>query len=82
MPGWPSFDADIVKLATMANTAARQPAHSVADSSNGKVPTVGICMGDIGTPSRILAGKFGRRSRSPRFITSGRWRPGSSASRR
>ena len=24
-----------------------------------KVPTVGICMGDIGTPSRILAGRFG-----------------------
>ena len=24
-----------------------------------KVPTVGLCMGDIGIPSRILAGKFG-----------------------
>ena len=24
-----------------------------------KVPTVGICMGDIGIPSRILAGRFG-----------------------
>ena len=24
-----------------------------------KVPTVGICMGDMGTPSRILAGRFG-----------------------
>ncbi len=24
-----------------------------------EVPTVGMCMGDIGTPSRILAGKFG-----------------------
>jgi 3-dehydroquinate dehydratase/shikimate dehydrogenase len=23
------------------------------------VPTVGLCMGDIGTPSRLLAGKFG-----------------------
>jgi 3-dehydroquinate dehydratase/shikimate dehydrogenase len=26
---------------------------------NSKVPTVGICMGDIGTPSRILAARFG-----------------------
>ena len=24
-----------------------------------KVPTIGMCMGDIGTPTRILAGKFG-----------------------
>ena len=24
-----------------------------------EIPTVGMCMGDIGTPSRILAGKFG-----------------------
>ena len=24
-----------------------------------KVPTVGLCMGDIGMPSRILAGRFG-----------------------
>ena len=24
-----------------------------------KVPTIGLCMGDIGIPSRILAGKFG-----------------------
>ncbi len=24
-----------------------------------KVPTIGICMGEIGTPTRILAGKFG-----------------------
>ncbi len=26
---------------------------------DSQVPTVGICMGDIGTPSRILAGRFG-----------------------
>ena len=24
-----------------------------------KIPTVGICMGDIGTPSRLLCGRFG-----------------------
>jgi 3-dehydroquinate dehydratase / shikimate dehydrogenase len=28
-------------------------------SRKSKVPTIGLCMGDIGTPSRILAGKFG-----------------------
>lgn len=51
-------DADIVKLATMCN----QPHDSVRMlqlMQRSKKPTVGICMGDIGTPSRILAGKFG-----------------------
>ena len=52
------LDADVIKLATMAN----DPHDSVrmlqlVRSSN--IPTVGICMGEIGTPSRILAGKFG-----------------------
>ena len=28
-------------------------------SRRSKVPTIGLCMGDIGIPSRILAGKFG-----------------------
>ena len=53
-----AHDADIVKLATMAN----QPhdnlrmLHLIRSS---QVPTVGMCMGDIGTPSRLLAGRFG-----------------------
>ncbi len=53
-----SKDADIVKLATMANDPHDnvRMLHLVRSS---KVPTVGICMGEIGTPSRILAGKFG-----------------------
>jgi 3-dehydroquinate dehydratase/shikimate dehydrogenase len=52
------LNADVVKLATMA--------HSPHDNlrmlrliKNSKVPTAGMCMGDIGTPSRILAAKFG-----------------------
>jgi len=52
------LDADIVKLATMAN----QPHDNVRMLElvqRSKVPTVGLCMGDIGTPSRILAGRFG-----------------------
>ncbi len=53
-----NLDADVVKLATMAN----EPHDNVRMLElvrNSSVPTVGICMGEIGTPSRILAGKFG-----------------------
>lgn len=49
---------DIVKLATMAN----QPHDNLRMLQlvrGSRVPTVGICMGDMGTPSRILAGRFG-----------------------
>jgi 3-dehydroquinate dehydratase/shikimate dehydrogenase len=53
-----SLDADIVKIATMANSA-HDNLRILQLIQNSKVPTVGICMGDIGTPSRILAGKFG-----------------------
>ena len=53
-----SKDADIVKIACMANSP-----HDVTRIlrliENSEIPTVGICMGDMGMPSRILAGKFG-----------------------
>jgi len=52
------LDPDIVKIATMA--------HSPSDNlrmlklvQNASIPTVGICMGEIGMPSRILAKRFG-----------------------
>ncbi len=52
------LDPDIVKLATMA--------HRPSDNlkmfqlmEDAQVPTIGICMGEIGAPTRILAGKFG-----------------------
>lgn len=52
------LDADIVKLATMA--------HSQHDNlrmmrlvQSAKVPTVGLCMGEVGMPSRVLCLKFG-----------------------
>jgi len=53
-----SRDADIVKVATMAHDPQDnlRVLHLISDS---EIPTVAICMGDIGTPSRILAGKFG-----------------------
>ncbi len=53
-----ALDADIVKIATMAN----QPHDNlrmlrlVRDS---ELPTIGICMGDIGIPTRVLAARFG-----------------------
>lgn len=53
-----ALDADIVKICTMGN----QPSDNLRMLrlvKNAKVPTVGLCMGDIGTPSRILAGRFG-----------------------
>jgi 3-dehydroquinate dehydratase/shikimate dehydrogenase len=53
-----SVDADVVKLATMAN----QPNDNLRMLQlvgQSKQPTVGFCMGDIGTPSRILCGRFG-----------------------
>lgn len=51
-------DADIVKIATTANDP-HDNIRMLELVRNATVPTVGICMGEIGTPSRILAGKFG-----------------------
>jgi len=53
-----TLDADIVKLAVMAN----QPHDNLRMLTliqKSQIPTVGLCMGDIGTPSRILAGRYG-----------------------
>ncbi len=53
-----ALDADIVKLATMANHPLDNLRMlQLIQSSAGS--TVGMCMGDIGSPSRILAGRFG-----------------------
>lgn len=52
------MDPDIIKIATMAH----QPHDNLRMLRlvrDAKIPTVGMCMGDIGTPSRILSGKFG-----------------------
>ncbi|MGD9721573.1 MAG: shikimate dehydrogenase [Pirellulales bacterium] len=53
-----ALDADIVKIATTANNT-HDNLRMLQLMRNAKVPTVAICMGDIGTPSRILAGRFG-----------------------
>ncbi len=53
-----SLDADIVKIATMANNP-HDNVRMLRLVRESNVPTIGICMGEMGTPSRILAGKFG-----------------------
>ncbi len=52
------LDPDVVKICTMANHP-HDNLKILRLVSQSKVPTVGLCMGDIGIPSRILAGRFG-----------------------
>jgi 3-dehydroquinate dehydratase / shikimate dehydrogenase len=53
-----ALDPDVVKLATLANRP-HDNVRMLRLVKNAKVPTVGICMGDIGVPTRILTGKYG-----------------------
>lgn len=53
-----TLDPDIVKLATMANDP-HDNVRMLEMMRESEIPTIGMCMGDIGTPSRILAAKFG-----------------------
>lgn len=53
-----ALDPDIVKIATMTHRPSDN-LKMLQLMRDAKVPTVGICMGEIGTPTRILAGKFG-----------------------
>ncbi len=52
------LDADIIKICTMANHP-HDNLRMLQLSRQSKIPTVGVCMGDIGTPTRILGGRFG-----------------------
>ena len=51
-------DADIVKIATMANSFADN-IRMINLVRNAKVPTIGICMGEIGAVTRLLANRLG-----------------------
>ncbi|MEM9186642.1 MAG: shikimate dehydrogenase [Planctomycetota bacterium] len=51
-------DADIVKIATMAQHP-HDNVRMLELVQSSEAPTVGMCMGDVGTPSRVLCGKFG-----------------------
>ncbi len=53
-----SLDADIVKISTMANNP-HDNIRMLTLIRQSKIPTIGICMGEIGIPTRILAGKYG-----------------------
>jgi 3-dehydroquinate dehydratase/shikimate dehydrogenase len=53
-----ALDADVVKIATMAHNP-HDNLRMMRLVKNAKLPTVGLCMGEIGTPTRILANKFG-----------------------
>jgi 3-dehydroquinate dehydratase/shikimate dehydrogenase len=54
------LNADVVKIATMA----KEPHDNLrmlemVKAKSARIQTVGLCMGDLGIPSRILCGKFG-----------------------
>ncbi len=51
-------DADIIKMATLAN-AFSDVMRMLVLMKNAKVPTIGISMGDIGTVTRILGPRYG-----------------------
>lgn len=51
-------DPDIVKLVTMATTPA-DGVRMLRLVDEARVPTIGFCMGEFGTPSRVLCGRFG-----------------------
>ncbi len=52
------LDPDIIKICTMANHP-HDNLRILRLVQQSEVPTVGLCMGDIGLPSRVLAGRFG-----------------------
>ena len=51
-------DADIVKIATMANSFSDNM-RMINLVKNAKIPTIGICMGEMGVLTRILANRLG-----------------------
>lgn len=53
-----ALDADIVKIATMANSFA-DTIRMLRLMESVKVPTIGLCMGDIGTLTRVLCVRYG-----------------------
>jgi 3-dehydroquinate dehydratase/shikimate dehydrogenase len=52
------LDPDIVKIVTMAN-APYDNIRMLKLVASAKVPTVAFCMGELGTISRILTGRYG-----------------------
>ncbi len=69
-------DADIVKIAVQANSFGDM-VKVLELMRNAKVPTIGIAMGDYGTPSRILATRYGALSPTAFSIPNAKLHPGS-----
>lgn len=70
-----SEDADIVKIATMANTFSDN-IRMIKLTMNAKVPTIGICMGETGMMTRILANRVGSPFTYATFSTDKKLAPG------
>jgi len=68
-------DADIVKIATMANSFSDN-VRMLELVKNAKVPTIGICMGEIGTMTRILASRVGSPFTYATYSTDRKLAPG------
>jgi 3-dehydroquinate dehydratase/shikimate dehydrogenase len=68
-------EADIVKIATMANTFD-DVLRMIELAQKATVPTIAICMGELGTPTRILAGRFGAPFTFASFSTDRKLAPG------
>lgn len=52
------LDPDVIKICTMANNPGDN-LRMLRLVAKSKLPTVGLCMGEMGLPSRILTGRFG-----------------------
>lgn len=68
-------DADIVKIATMANSFTDN-VRMLELVKNAKVPTIGICMGEIGMMTRILASRVGSPFTYATYSTDRKLAPG------
>ncbi len=52
------LDPDVIKIATKAHSPSDN-LRMLSMMKRATIPTIGLCMGEIGTPSRILSAKFG-----------------------
>jgi len=68
-------DADIVKIATMANTFADN-VRMIQLVEKSKIPTIGICMGELGMMTRILSNRVGSPFTYATFSTDKKLAPG------
>lgn len=68
-------DADIVKIATMATTFSDN-VRMLELVQNATVPTIGICMGEIGMMTRILASRVGSPFTYATYSTDRKMAPG------